>query len=192
MGPEDRSTQPVATFRRGQEDLDGRLDGLGPDRPGLAVDAARDLAELAVDEDPVVQLAAPALEVGVADEPADLGEGGAERRAVDGDATAARPGALDHLDAAVLGGRARAAGRAVRTACRSSVSSRTLWASAIGPAVAGRPRPGPPPEAGGSVLAELAIGGDVRQPAEVRADTLAGQVHGADRPRHRSGRGGGR
>ena len=35
----------------------------------LAVDAARDLAELAVEEDPVVELAAPSMEVVVADEP---------------------------------------------------------------------------------------------------------------------------
>ena len=81
------------------------LSASGHDAAGLAVGAARDLAELAVEEDPVVELAAPAMEVGVADEPADLREGRSEGRAVDRDPAAPGAGALDDLDAVVLGGR---------------------------------------------------------------------------------------
>ena len=64
----------LVPIRRGQADLDRALERARLELGGLAVDAARDLAELAVEEDPVVELAAPAVQVGVADEPANLRE----------------------------------------------------------------------------------------------------------------------
>ena len=92
---------------RGQVDLDGRLQCARLDVRRVAVDAARDPSDLAVLEDPVVELAAPVGEVGVADEEARLGERGEERRAVDRDPALAGRGALDDRDAARLRGRAR-------------------------------------------------------------------------------------
>ena len=84
---------------------------LGPRAPPPSpLTRARDLAELAVEEDPVVELPAPVLQVRVADQPADLREGGPERRAVHGHPAAPGTGALDDLDPAVLGGRSVALG----------------------------------------------------------------------------------
>ena len=77
----------------------------GDDPERLAVEAARDLAELAVEEDPVVELAAPAVQVRGPDEVLDLRERVGERDAVDRDPAASRSGALDDLDAVVLGRR---------------------------------------------------------------------------------------
>ena len=97
--------QVAPALRRGEPDLDRALQRVADELGRLAIDAARDLADLAVEEDPVVELAAPVLQVRVADEPADLREGRLEGLAVDGDPAAPCPGALEDLDAAVLGRR---------------------------------------------------------------------------------------
>ena len=86
-------------------------DRIGAQVDGVAAGIADDLAHLPVEEDPVVELAAPAMEIGIADQPADLRKGRLEGRAVDGDPTAARTGALDDLDPAVLGRRPVAGGQ---------------------------------------------------------------------------------
>ena len=75
----------------------------GHDTGGLAVGAPRDLAELAVEEDPVVELAEPVGEVGITDQPADLRERRPERRPVDRDPAVSGTRSLDDVDAAVLG-----------------------------------------------------------------------------------------
>ena len=132
----------------------------------------------AVEEDPVVELATPALEVVVADEPADLREGRPEHRAVDRHATAPGRRALDDLDAVVLGGRAAARGRGRRRP-RAGRASARAWPAASGAAPSRRSgvrvqaRVAAP---GLAVLAELAVGRDVRQPAEVAPGALAGEV----------------
>ena len=83
-----------------------------------------DPPELAVEEDPVVELAAPDRHVGVADEPVDDREGLPERRAVDRDPAVPRPRALDDVDAVELGGRARARRQGRPSACVSIVAAR--------------------------------------------------------------------
>src|SRR4051794_25784361 len=67
-------------------------------------DAAVDLAQLPVREHPEVELAAPAADVRVTDEQADLRDRLAERRADEGDPAVAGEGALDVGETAVLGG----------------------------------------------------------------------------------------
>ena len=145
----------------------------GDDAGRLAVDAAGHLAELPVEEDPVVELAAPAMEVGRR-RPArrTCGNAALKVRAVDRDAAAARPGALDDLDAAVLGRRPVAGRQGDRRApggprCRPRPSTARPTASpppgAVVQARVGRPAPTRTGRAGGSVA-------DVGHPAEVVAD----------------------
>ena len=57
-------TVSLPALRRGQPHVDGPEQRVRDDPERLAVDAARDLAELAIEEDPVVELAAPAVQVG--------------------------------------------------------------------------------------------------------------------------------
>ena len=112
-----------------------RLDGVGLDADGLAVGLAGDLAELAVEEDPVVELAAPAAEVGVADQPADLREAARNGRPVDGHPAASGGGAsMTSMPWSSAVARAPSVS-ATATVWRSSVESRT---------VVGRARTQPP------------------------------------------------
>ena len=93
----------LPALRRGQPHVDGPEQRVRDDPERLAVDASRDLAELAVEEDPVVELAAPAVQVRGPDEVLDLRERVGERDAVDRDPAASGASALDDLDAVVLG-----------------------------------------------------------------------------------------
>ena len=95
----------AATVCSRQEDIQAPLDGLILEPARFAVHGARELTERSVEEDPVVELAAPVFEVVVTDEPRDLREARPERRPVDRHAATARRRALDDLDAVVLGGR---------------------------------------------------------------------------------------
>ena len=150
-----------------------------------AVDAPTTWPSCAVDEDPVVELATPAMEIGVADEPADLREGRLERRAVDGDPAAACPRALDDLDAAVLGGRPRCRGSGRSRGPGGRRSRPSTSTGRPGPSRRRVPRPGVAADPRGAGLAELAIGGDVREPAEVAAVARPDEV---DRRRSAGGR----
>src|SRR5476649_2523467 len=98
--------EPVA-FGGVEGDRDGTHDAAPPERLGLAADRGLDLAHLAVGEDPVVQLAPPVAELIVAHEPVHFGERLDEGRAVDLDPAMSSPGALDELEAPILGGRAQ-------------------------------------------------------------------------------------
>ena len=82
---------------------------LAPDRVRLDLEAAAaqspfDAAELAVGEDPDVDLAPPGVQVGGPDQPANLRKRRPEGSAVDGDPAAPGAGALDVDEPEVLGG----------------------------------------------------------------------------------------
>src|SRR5262245_35065619 len=100
-----RNDPKLAAARRGrQAHADRALQRALAQARSVAVDAAGHPADLAVEERPVVELAAPPLEPGVTDEPGHLWERGPERGTVDRRDPAVRgAGALDDVDAVELG-----------------------------------------------------------------------------------------
>ena len=172
----------LTALRGGESDVDRATERVLHDLAGLAVGTARHLAKLPVEEDPVVELAAPAVEVGVTDQPGDLRERIAEGRTVDRDPAAPRAGTLDHLDPVVLGGRpvARREGGLERLDVHRVAGDgrgrdrRPRRARRRGPRLVAHPRR--------AVLPELLVRGDIGEPAEVVADARPGQIRRADRP----------
>ena len=147
----------------------------------FTVDAAGDLADLAVEEDPVVELASPAMQIRRADEPADLGERRLEGDPVHRDPAAPGAGTLDDLHAAILGGGPEVGSQGdgdgpqvERLALDRCHRDRT-------PIADRRPDPGPVALARRGVLAQLVSGRDVGEPSEIPVDPKAGQVDRADR-----------
>ena len=154
---------------------------IGQDPAGLAVGAACDLTEPPVEEDPVVELAAPAMQVGIADEPRDLWECLAERRAIDRDPASSRASTLDDLDPVILRGRAvaRRQGRREGLDVHRVVGHGRRRDRC--PARTRRRHPGAIADTCRPVLPELPVRGHVGQPAEVVPDADPGKIGRAER-----------
>ena len=143
---------------------------------------AGDLTELLVEEDPVVELAAPAMEIRPVDQVCDLRERLLEDGAVDRDPTAPSARALDDLDAAVFGRRPQVRGERDRERLdidRVGVDRRGLDRR---PARAGRDRPGLAADPRRTELAELPARRRVAQPAQIAPDADPGGLDRPDRP----------
>ena len=87
--------------------MQGAEQAVAPDPDCLSVQVGPDLPDPAIPEDPVVELATPAVQVVLGRQQADLREGGQEQLAVERDAAMAGAGALDVLEPVVLGRRSR-------------------------------------------------------------------------------------
>src|SRR6478672_6239913 len=172
----------AAPRRRRQIDPDRALERAVADAARVAVHAAGHPAELIVGEDPVVELAPPAPQLIVPDEPGDGRKRPPERRAVDRDPAVRGAGALDDVDAVELG---RVAGSLAQGGGeRLDVDRAVCDVRELGPPPATErladPRLAPDP--GFAVEPQLLGRRGVGQPPEVRPGAVAGEVDAADRP----------
>src|SRR4051794_25682873 len=87
----------------GEAEADERVQGVRVEGPRGTGQPAVDLPELAVGEDPVVEIAAPAVQVRAADEQVDLWERPAEGAPVQRDPAVPAAGSLDEREPVVLG-----------------------------------------------------------------------------------------